>query len=125
SGVEWIGEIPEHWKIKRLKDLFTERSHKGFPEEPLLIASQNKGVTLKSSYSRNTMTVQKDFHLMKLVKKNDFVISLRSFEGGIEMAVHRGIISAAYTIIYPIDERGSGYYKHLFKSDKFISMLVT
>ena len=125
SGVEWIGKVPEHWGIKRLKDLFIERSQKGFPEEPLLIASQDKGVTLKSSYSRNTMTVQKDFHLMKLVKENDYVISLRSFEGGIEMAAYRGIISAAYTILFPMNEIGTGFYKHLFKSNAFISMLVT
>ena len=125
SGVEWLGDVPGHWSVERVKNLFTERSQKGFPEEPLLIASQDMGVTLKSSYSRNTMTVQKDFHLMKLVKKNDYVISLRSFEGGIERATYRGIISAAYTILFPIDEIGTGFYKHLFKSNKFISMLVT
>lgn len=125
SRVEWIGEVPEHWAIIRLKDVFIERSQKGFPEEPILIASQDKGVTLKSSYSRHTMTVQKDFHLMKLVKKNDYVISLRSFEGGIEKASSRGIISAAYTVLFPFDERGTGFYKYLFKSNKFISMLVT
>ena len=125
SGVEWIGEVPEHWVVNRLKDIFNERTDKGYPDEPLLIASQDKGVTLKASYSRHTMTVQKNFHTQKLVKKADFVISLRSFEGGIETAHYRGIISAAYTIMYPINEQGSGYYKHLFKSSKFISLLVT
>lgn len=125
TGVEWIGEVPEHWQVKRLKDLFTERSQKGYPNEPLLIASQTLGVTLKSSYSRNTMTVQDDFHLMKLVKKSDFVISLRSFEGGIEMATHRGIISAAYTILFSIDAIEPKFYKHLFKSTVFISLLAT
>ena len=125
SGVEWIGEVPEHWVVNRLKDIFNERTDKGYPDEPLLIASQDKGVTLKASYSRHTMTVQKDFHMQKLVKKADFVISLRSFEGGIETAHYQGIISAAYTILYPINEQGSGYYKHLFKSSKFISLLVT
>ena len=125
SGVEWIGEVPEHWEVNRLKDIFNERTDKGYPNEPLLIASQDKGVTLKASYSRHTMTVQKNFHTQKLVKKADFVISLRSFEGGIETAHYRGIISAAYTIMYPINEQGSGYYKHLFKSSKFISLLVT
>jgi len=125
SGVEWLGEVPEQWEVNRLKDIFNERTDKGYPDEPLLIASQDKGVTLKASYSRHTMTVQKNFHTQKLVKKADFVISLRSFEGGIETAHYRGIISAAYTIMYPINEQGSGYYKHLFKSSKFISLLVT
>jgi len=125
SDIEWIGQIPAHWELKRFKDLFTERSQKGYPEEPLLIASQEKGVILKSDYSRNTMTVQQDFHLMKLVKKNDFVISLRSFEGGIEIANNQGIISAAYTILCTSNSHSVGYYKHLFKSKIFISMLIT
>jgi type I restriction enzyme, S subunit len=125
SGVEWIGEVPAHWDVKRLKEAFNERSQKGYPKEPLLIASQTHGVTLKSSYSRNTMTVQNDFHLMKLVNKNDFVISLRSFEGGIEISAQRGIISAAYTILTPATNEDARYYKHLFKSTRFISLLVT
>ena len=125
SGVEWIGEVPAHWEVKRLKEAFNERSQKGYPKEPLLIASQTHGVTLKSSYSRNTMTVQNDFHLMKLVNKNDFVISLRSFEGGIEISAQRGIISAAYTILTSATNEAARYYKHLFKSTRFISLLVT
>ncbi len=125
SGVEWIGEVPAHWDVKRLKELFNERSQKGYPKEPLLIASQTHGVTLKSSYLRNTMTVQNDFHLMKLVNKNDFVISLRSFEGGIEISAQRGIISTAYTILTPATNEAARYYKHLFKSTRFIFLLVT
>ncbi|WP_309719676.1 restriction endonuclease subunit S [Armatimonas sp.] len=125
SGVEWIGEVPEHWIIKRHKDIFTERGSKGYPDEPLLIASQDRGVVLKNSYDRHTMTIQKDFDSQKLVKINDFVISLRSFEGGIEIAHNRGIISAAYTVFYKSDPSGLGYYKYLFKSKKFISFLAT
>jgi type I restriction enzyme S subunit len=125
SGMEWLGQIPAHWELRRLKDLFVERRQKGYREEPLLIASQDRGVILKSDYSRNTMTVQQDFHLMKLVKKDDFVISLRSFEGGIEIANNQGIISAAYTILCTNNNFSVGYYKHLFKSKKFISMLTT
>jgi type I restriction enzyme S subunit len=125
SGVEWIGAVPAHWEIARFKDLFGERNEKGHPNEPLLIASQDKGVTLKSFYDRRTMSVQKDFHLMKLVKPGDYVISLRSFEGGIEFAFYQGIISAAYTVIYPIEQNGAGFYSHLFKSAKFISVLAS
>ena len=125
SGIEWIGEIPEHWEVKRVKDLFNERNEKGFPEEIILIASQDRGVVAKASYERNSMTVQKDFHLMKLVKKNDYVISLRSFEGGIEIAHQQGIIRAVYTVLYSINNEMTNYYKHLFKSKKFILLLVT
>ena len=62
---------------------------------------------------------------LKLVKKGDFVISLRSFQGGIEYAYYRGIISAAYTILHPIDEDYTEYFKYLFKSSVFINVLKT
>ena len=125
SGVEWIGEIPAHWEVKRVKDIFQEESKNGYPDEPLLVASQNRGVILKSEYEKRTMTVQKNFHLLKLVEKGNYVISLRSFEGGIEIAHHRGIISSAYTVLSPLYSGGTGFYKNLFKSKKFISLLTT
>jgi type I restriction enzyme S subunit len=70
------------------------------------------------------MEATKDFHLLKLVEEGDFVISLRSFQGGIELAHQRGIISPAYTILKertPINKR---YFKHLFKSKPFISLMT-
>ena len=78
-----------------------ERSQKGFPKEPLLAATQTKGVVRKEQYENRTVLALKDLHLLKLVRVGDFVISLRSFQGGIEYAREQGIISPAYTILYP------------------------
>ena len=44
SGIPWIGMIPEHWEIRKIKFLFKERSEKGFPNEPVLCATQKYGV---------------------------------------------------------------------------------
>lgn len=123
SGVAWIGQIPDHWEVKRGKNIFIERSIKGHPEEPLLAASQKKGVVLKSMLSQRSMEAQKDFHNFKLVKIDDFVISLRSFEGGIETAYYRGIISPVYTVFCPQGKLSTSFFKHLFKSDIFINYL--
>ena len=59
---------------------------------------------------------------MKLVEVGDFVISLRSFQGGLEYAYNKGIISPAYTVLTPI-KIGSGYFKYFGKSDVYISLL--
>ena len=99
SGVEWLGEVPEHWELRRTKTLLRERSEKGFPDEPLLAATQTKGVVRKEQYENRTVLALKDLHLLKLVRVSDFVISLRSFQGGIEYAREQGIISPAYTIL--------------------------
>lgn len=122
SGIQWLGEIPSHWEVQKMKWLFTERTEKGHPNEPLLAATQNHGVILKDQYENRTVEATKSLDSLKFVKPEDFVISLRSFQGGIEMSYSQGIISPAYTILFP-QGITSGYFKHLGKSPIFIALL--
>src|SRR6266850_1809650 len=124
SGLPWLGQVPSHWRRRRMKFLFKERVQKGFPNEPLLAATQSKGVVRKEDYGARTVTAMKDLHLLKLVEEGDFVISLRSFQGGIEVTHSRGIISPAYTILAPRKEARRSYYTRFFKSPDFISSLT-
>ncbi len=124
SGLPWPGLVPEHWGKRRMKFLYKERVQKGFPDEPLLAATQSKGVVRKEKYGVRTVTAMKDLHLLKLVEMGDFVISLRSFQGGIEVAHERGIISPAYTILAPRHEASQGYYTRFLKSPDFVSSLT-
>ena len=123
SGIDWLGDIPEHWEFIKMKYLFTERVQKGYPDQPLLAATQVKGVVPKNLYEHRTVTASKDLHLLKLVKEGDFVISLRSFQGGIEYAFFRGIISPAYTILEPTTTINTDYFRLLFKTHIFIENL--
>lgn len=126
SGISWLGEIPEHWETRKIKFVFTERSQKGYPNEQILCSTQSYGVIPQSMYENRVVVVNKGFENLKLVCVGDFVISLRSFQGGIEYAYYRGIISAAYTIIRLIDNSLSQeYVKLLFKSHAFIQLLKT
>ena len=125
SGIEWLGKIPAHWDVRKIKNCLQERSEKGYPNEPILCATQSRGVIPQDMYDNRVVVVNKDFDKLKLVKCGDFVISLRSFQGGIEYAYYQGIISAAYTILTPKDKRNSEYFKHLFKSHDFIQLLQT
>lgn len=124
SDVEWLGSIPEHWKIVKAKRILREVSIKNYPDEPLLAATQTKGVIPKSLYENTTVTASKNFETLKLVRKGDFVISLRSFQGGIEYAHYQGIISPAYTILEPQEEVIHNYYRYLLKSKRYISGLT-
>ena len=122
SGVKWLGEIPGHWEGRKIKYTFKERSQKGFPKLSLLSATQQYGVIKKDDYENRTVVATKGLDTLKLVCKNDFVISLRSFEGGIEMSHEEGIISPAYTILIPKKIEPS-YFRHLGKSPVFINLL--
>ena len=123
SGVQWLGEIPGHWELRKFKYLFSERSEKNHPNEPMLSATQTEGVILQSKYKGRVVVVNTGFEGLKLVKVGDFVIHLRSFQGGIEYTYDRGIISSAYTILNPNYPEYSYYYKFLFKSKAFIDLL--
>lgn len=128
SGVQWLGEIPGHWGLIKMKYLFNERSEKNHPDEVPLCATQKYGVIpqeLYISYGNRVVVVNKGFEHLKFVKVGDFVIHLRSFQGGIEYAYYQGISSAAYTILYPKNEANTQYFKHLFKSSKYIELLKT
>lgn len=121
-GVEWLGEVPEHWNTLRMKYAFNERSQKGFSNEPLLSATQMYGVIPQSLYENRTVVATKGLETLKLVLEGDFIISLRSFQGGLEYAHYRGIISPAYTVLEPkkIDKQ---YFRYLGKSNIFVQLL--
>ena len=90
----------------------------------MLAATQTKGVVRKEQYENRTVLALKDLHLLKLVRLGDFVISLRSFQGGIEYAREQGIISPAYTILYPMNPAFHAYLALLFKSWPYIENLT-
>jgi type I restriction enzyme S subunit len=123
NDLVWAGEVPAHWDRPRLKTVLAERVSKGHPHEPLLAATQTMGVVRKDRYENRTVEALKDLHLLKIVHEGDFVISLRSFQGGIEYARDRGIISPAYTVLYPKAATNHRYLAHLFKSKPFIENL--
>lgn len=125
SKTPFFGLIPEHWEERKMKYCFSERSEKNHPEEPILCSTQSQGVIPQSMYQNRVVVVNKGFEGLKFVKVGDFVISLRSFEGGIEYAYYQGIISAAYTILTPLDTDNADYFKLLFKCYPFIQVLQT
>lgn len=123
TNTPWLPEIPRHWEMRKMKYIFDERSEKNHPDEPMLSATQSEGVILQSKYQGRVVVVNTGFEGLKLVKVGDFVIHLRSFQGGIEYAYDQGIISSAYTILNPKYPEFSAYYKKLFKSSAFIDLL--
>lgn len=130
SGVEWIGEIPEHWNCVRGKYLFTQRNSKGNRKElQLLSPTQKFGVIPQTLYEElSGMTAVKlnekiDLAGMKTIHKGDYCISLRSFQGGFEYSEYEGVVSPAYQVFYPTVEIADGYYKYLFKETGFIGKM--
>ena len=124
SGIEWIGKIPEKWKLRRAKTLFTQRNSKGNENEVLLSPTQKYGVVPQSQLEGVVQVKEDtDLQMFKTVHKGDFVISLRSFQGGFEYSLYEGVCSPAYQVFYPTSPICDTYYRYLFKSQSFISKM--
>lgn len=123
SHQDWLNEVPIHWNLVKSKRLFRETSIKNHPDEELLSATQNKGVVPRHMLDTRVVMPMGNFESFKLVKEGNFVISLRSFQGGLEYSKYRGIVSPAYNVIEETTGQNRMYYKYLFKSKTFISEL--
>ena len=121
--------INRRWTVEKAKRIFQEFKSTNHPQEQLLAATQNRGVLPKSMCTENFVSPTTGIDGQKLVEPNDFVISLRSFQGGIEFSFYRGIISPAYTIIRFKPEYAQQeyiqFYRYLFKTKQFINQLNT
>lgn len=130
SGVEWIGNIPCSWKTVKAKRIFCQRSEKGNSiSEQLLSPTQKYGVIPQALYEKLTsnravkLKADTDFNLLKTIHKNDYCISLRSFQGGFEYSTYEGVVSPAYQVFYAKKEISYIYFKYMFKSIPFIDKM--
>jgi type I restriction enzyme S subunit len=127
SGVKWIGEIPGHWEVRRSKFLFTQRKERSWKDDVQLSATQAYGVIPQEEYEEKTgkRVVKIQLHLdkRKHVEKDDFVISMRSFQGGLERAWARGCIRSSYIVLRPLQKIETGFYGYLLKLPSYIRAL--
>lgn len=129
SELDWIvGSVPKHWVKTNPKALFKLRKEKALSNDRQLTASQNLGIVYQDEYMASTgqrvVTVEKDFDILKHVEAGDFVISMRSFQGGLEYSENVGCISSAYVMLVPeLNYIYPRFYKWLFKSDLYINAI--
>lgn len=111
------------WKQRMLGDVFQEYSEKKHEELPPLTIIQGGGTILREESDRNLQYDKSSLSNYKMVKKNDFIVHLRSFEGGLERANSDGIISPAYHTFHG-DNTDSRFYYPFFRSRQFIDVLL-
>ena len=127
SDVEWLGYVPEHWEVRRSKRLFSPRSELARPNDTQLSATQAYGVIPQDEYedkighkiTRIALHLNKRRH----VEVDDFVISMRSFQGGLERAWASGCIRSSYVVLRATGEVDVPFFSYLFKSQPYIQAL--
>ena len=124
TGKKRLPGFDGEWMYVRANQIFrnvTDKKHNGTLE--VLSATQDRGIIPRSLVDIDIKYAEESLTGYKKVAKGNFVISLRSFQGGIEYSEYSGIVSPAYTVlssIYPIEDN---YYKQFFKSTDYINRL--
>ena len=123
-----ISDQCKHWKHLHTEKIFNGISEKNNGNEELLSVTQNRGVIPRANLEGRVMSPEGSTDGYKLVKKGDFAISLRSFQGGIEYSIYQGLISPAYTVLRSKLKIDYEFYRHFFKSyifiEKYLSIAV-
>lgn len=123
---QWGENFPNDWKIVKGRRIFEEVSIKGNVNERFIAVTQDRALIYKDEGDVNFVTAS-DPSAQKLVCPNQFVISLRSFQGGLELSSIRGLISPAYTVFKLKDkydtEKMRLFFKALFKSKPYVALL--
>jgi len=129
SGVAWIGKIPAHWVVRRSKFVFCQRKERARSDDIQLSATQAYGVIPQEQYEEmiGRKVVKISFHLEKRkhVEIDDFVISMRSFQGGLERAWASGCIRSSYVVLRPVNknEVDAGFFSYMLKLPTYINAL--
>ena len=127
SGARWCSSIPAHWEMVPSKYLFHDSDLRKQEGDEQLTASQKYGIITQQDYMEREGTsivlANKGLEDWKHVEPYDFIISLRSFQGGLEMSEVTGCITWHYIVLKPSRPICHRYYKWLFKSAQYINAL--
>ena len=127
SGAAWLGSVPEEWAVVPAKSLFAQRADASRPDDVHLTPSQKYGVLPQTEYmaitdGRVVLNLAGSDN-MKHVEPGDVISHLRSFQGGLETSDVSGKVSTAYTVLRPRAGADRGFFRYLFKSERYIQAL--
>ncbi|MGH7787602.1 MAG: restriction endonuclease subunit S [Candidatus Binatia bacterium] len=127
SGLPWLGQVPGHWEVVRSKRLFSARKDLALPDDVQLSATQAYGVIpqaeFESKVGRRVTKISMHLEKRRHVEMDDFVISMRSFQGGLERAWSSGAIRSSYVVLKPAPVVNAGFFSYLLKSHGYIRAL--
>jgi len=125
SGIDWIGEIPDDWKTRQIRYLFSlrdERNYKPLSEVNLISVYTDKGVLQHSDIEQTTGNKAQNADGYKHVYKNDLVVNIiLCWMGALGISDFDGVTSPAYDVYAPNDLNTilPKYYHYLFRTPQF------
>jgi len=115
----------DDWERRKAIGIFKATADKGYPDLPVLSATQDRGMILREETGINIAHDQKNEATYKRVLPGQFVIHLRSFQGGFAHSNAEGITSPAYTVLDFVETSShcDWFWKYIFSSESFVKRL--
>ncbi|MCA3642801.1 MAG: DUF1768 domain-containing protein [Methylobacterium sp.] len=121
SGLPWLGEVPEHWDVRRNGRLFAERVETGFEKLRILEVSLRTGVRVRDMENGARKQQMADRSKYKRAAKGDIAYNMmRMWQGAIGVAPVDGLISPAYVVARPFPDIDPRYYTYLFRTPAYM-----
>ena len=123
SEVEWIGEIPDNWGVRPVRECLFERNEKNelLLENTILSLSANDGVTLYDGENQSGNKPREDLSGYKIVKENDIVAnSMNILSGSVGLSKYNGVVSPVYYIYHIRNSKDNiRYFNYIFQCNEF------
>lgn len=120
SGIVWLGDIPTHWKVRRIATLFKQRDERSQPQLPLLEVSINSGVVVREFSKDKIEGTASDFNTYKVARFGDIAFNkMRMWQGAVGVAPVDGLVSPDYTVAKACTSLLPEYAALLFRTDSF------
>jgi len=117
SGVAWLGEVPEHWEVRRIKTLFRERDWRcGDGSGLLLSLTRARGLLLQSEAS-NRLASAADLSKYKVCRPGELVMNrMQAWSGMFAVSKYEGLVSPDYSVFDAIEDVDPRFFEHVFKT---------
>lgn len=126
SGVKWLGDIPAHWEIVKLRKLLHPVSEKNHPELPLLSVVREQGVVVRDVEDKdaNHNYIPDDLSGYKVVRKGQFAMNkMKAWQGSYGVSDYTGIVSPAY-FIFDVSFDNLEYFHYAIRSKVYVNFFA-
>ena len=122
SGVEWLGEVPEHWEVRKLRHTIRSVAERNRPDLPLLSVVREKGVIVRdvSDKDENHNFIPDDLTNYKVVKRYQFAMNkMKAWQGSYGVSNFYGIVSPAY-FVFDLEGANPNYFHTAIRSKAYV-----
>ena len=125
SGIPWLGEVPEHWEVRRIKTLFHEKDERSNNRTGLLLSLTRAQGIVPQGEASSRLASAEDLSKYKVCRPGDLVMNrMQAWSGMFSLSSYEGLVSPDYSVFGTVGGAKVKYFEHLFKSPCFVDQFA-